>query len=129
MGQGEIRTLATWNPGTLSGQFKEAMDWVRERQVDVLCVQEHRMSLWGEREKAERLADEAGYRIMWGEQDWARGGDGTTAVRGVAIITRVKAQHVRKEGMPDPTRVVAAKVYRGGARPLLVGGVYLCTCF
>lgn len=104
--------LATYNVNSINSRLDALLHYLKERQPDVVCLQE----LKAPQEKfPEQAILDAGYHALWhGQKSW----------NGVAIITREPAQEVQR-GLPgDPddeqSRYIEA-VYQG----VLIACLYL----
>ncbi len=104
--------LATYNVNSINSRLDALLHYLKERQPDVVCLQE----LKAPQEKfPEQAIRDAGYHALWhGQKSW----------NGVAIITREPAQEVQR-GLPgDPddeqSRYIEA-VYQG----VLIACLYL----
>src|SRR5579859_4304488 len=107
---GPVR-VATWNVNSVKQRVPRLLPWLDERQPDVVCLQETKLSdqafvalLGGE-------LDQRGYAFtLYGEGQW----------NGVAILSRVGLEQVERgipggPGFPNPeARAVAATC--GGMR-------------
>jgi exodeoxyribonuclease-3 len=103
--------IATWNVNSVKQRLPRLLPWLDERQPDVVCLQET------------KLTDEAFAELLQGELT-ARGYEvatsGEAAWNGVALLSRVGLEHVTAglrdaPGFPHPeARAVAATC--GGLR-------------
>jgi len=93
--------LATWNVNSLRVRLPQLLDWLRDAQPDVVCLQE--LKLEDARFPSEEVAA-AGYRAAF---------SGQKTYNGVAILARVAPADVQA-GMPafadEQKRVIAATV-------------------
>lgn len=93
--------LATWNINSLAVRLPQVLDWLAAHPVDVLALQE--LKLTDDKFPAQAFA-EAGYQAQW---------FGQKTYNGVALITRSAANGVVKNipGFEDEqSRVIAATV-------------------
>ncbi|MBK5207197.1 MAG: exodeoxyribonuclease III [Polaromonas sp.] len=91
--------LATWNINSLAVRLPQVLDWLAANPVDVLCLQELKIS--DDKFPWQGLAD-AGYQsAVFGQKTY----------NGVAILSRTPARHIVKNivGFTDEqSRVIAA---------------------
>jgi len=104
--------VVTYNVNSINSRLGALVQYLGERQPDVVCLQE----LKAPQDKfPEQAIRDAGYHAIWhGQKSW----------NGVAILTREPAQEVQR-GLPgdetdEQSRYIEA-VYRG----VLVAGLYL----
>jgi exodeoxyribonuclease III len=97
--------LATWNVNSLNVRLPQVLDWLAANPVDVLALQE--LKLTDDKFPAQALAD-AGYQAQW---------FGQKTYNGVALLSKAQATDVVKN-IPgfadDQSRVLCATV--GGVR-------------
>lgn len=106
-----VMRLATWNVNSLTVRLPQVLDWLAANPVDVLVLQETKLS--DDRFPHAELAA-AGYRSAW---------HGQKTYNGVALLSRAPAQDVLRNipGFDDEqARLIAATV--GGLR--CVGGYF-----
>lgn len=101
--------LATWNINSLTVRLPQVLDWLAANPVDVLCLQELKIS--DDKFPLQVLAD-AGYQsAVFGQKTY----------NGVAILSRTPARHIVKNivGLTDEqSRVIAATLdMPGGELP------------
>lgn len=101
--------IATWNINSLAVRLPQVLDWLAANPVDVLCLQELKIS--DDKFPAQALAD-AGYQsAVFGQKTY----------NGVAILSRTPARHIVKNiaGFADEqSRVIAATLdLPDGERP------------
>jgi exodeoxyribonuclease III len=97
--------LATWNVNSLKVRLPQLLDWLADRQPDIVCLQETKLE--DQNFPAEAIAA-AGYQVQF---------SGQKTYNGVALLSRKPAQDVVTAipGFADPQkRVLAATV--GGVR-------------
>jgi len=104
--------VVTYNVNSINSRLDALVQYLGERQPDVVCLQE----LKAPQDKFPLQAiEDAGYHALWhGQKSW----------NGVAIITREPAQEVQR-GLPgdesdEQSRYIEA-VYKG----ILIAGLYL----
>ena len=104
--------VVTYNVNSINSRLDALIQYLGERQPDVVCLQE----LKAPQDKFPLQAiEDAGYHALWhGQKSW----------NGVAIITREPAQEVQR-GLPgdetdEQSRYIEA-VYKG----ILIAGLYL----
>lgn len=98
--------LATWNVNSLSVRLPQVLDWLQANPVEVLALQELKMT--DDKFPAQAFAD-AGYQAQW---------FGQKTYNGVALLTRQSVTDVVKNipGFSDEmARVIAATVPDGDA--------------
>ena len=107
--------LATWNVNSLTIRLPQVLDWLNVNPVDVLVLQETKMT----DDKFPTLAiGEAGYHVQW---------FGQKTYNGVALISREPALDVVKNivGYADEqARVIAATVVVNGAGVRVIGAYF-----
>ncbi len=103
--------VVTWNVNSVKQRVPRLLPWLDEREPDVVCLQETKLTDEAFRELLGEALGERGYEIaVRGEASW----------NGVAILSRVGLEDVVAEfdgwpGFPDPeARAVAATC--GGVR-------------
>lgn len=113
--------IATMNAGTLAGRLGTSIALLHDLDLDVLCIQETRLSdiavpsaqHWAKRERLHLLVGNS------------QGSGARAPVGGVAILRMAAIARVPLPGHFDPMRVLAANMHRPGKRPLLLMSVYL----
>jgi len=107
--------LATWNINSLTVRLPQVLDWLQSNPVDVLALQELKMT----DDKFPHAAfSEAGYCAQW---------FGQKTYNGVALLSRAPAQQVIKNipGFEDDmARVLCASYPFGEQQTLRVIGAY-----
>ena len=94
--------IATWNVNSLAARMPRVLEWLQIAHPDVLCLQET------------KLADAAFPRDALSELGYEAATHGISQWNGVAILSRIGLQDVRRgfdrePGFPDPeARAVAA---------------------
>jgi len=93
--------IATWNVNSLAVRLPQVLDWLQERQTDVLALQETKLT--DDKFPSEAIAA-AGYRVAF---------FGQPTYNGVALLSRNPLHDVQR-GIPglddDQARVIAATV-------------------
>ncbi len=87
--------LATWNVNSLSARLPRVLDWLRQVEPDVLCIQET------------KIAEDAFPHAELGELGYVAATYGMGQWNGVAVISKVEAADVTRgfdgePGFPDP---------------------------
>jgi hypothetical protein len=124
--QGQIR-IGTLNVGSLMGRLGEVLDLATIGQLDIVVLQEHRVTVDCRYGMIER-AREKGWMLTLGET--ALSVDGRTHA-GVAILAKWEVEAFRAPVLRDSAvdiskgRHLWARVHRPGERPLDLVGVYL----
>lgn len=96
-----MRLLGTWNINSLNVRLPQVLDWLAANPVDVLALQE--LKLTDDKFPAQAFA-EAGYQAQW---------FGQKTYNGVALLSRSPAQDVIRNipGFPDEqSRVLCATI-------------------
>lgn len=95
--------LATWNVNSLNVRLPQVLDWLGANPVDVLALQE--LKLTDDKFPAQAFAD-AGYQAQW---------FGQKTYNGVALISRSPAQDVIRNipGFPDEQSRVLCATFDG----------------
>lgn len=93
--------IATWNVNSLKVRLPQVLDYFEHAQLDVLCVQETKMT------------DEAFPAAAFAERGWQVAFTGQKTYNGVAIVSRLPIDAVQKN-LPNYTdeqqRVIAATI-------------------
>jgi exodeoxyribonuclease-3 len=96
--------IATWNVNSINVRLPQLIGWLREADVDVLCVQETKCT---DDRFPEAILEEAGYKAVF---------HGEKSYNGVAILSRLPITDVRMGFDHDDTesqkRLIAATVNR-----------------
>jgi len=95
--------IATWNVNSLRVRLPQVLDWLRQQQPDVLCVQETKSV--DENFPAKEIND-AGYQVVF---------TGQKTYNGVAILSKAVADGVilNLPGSDDPQRRVVTASFDG----------------
>jgi exodeoxyribonuclease-3 len=98
--------LATWNVNSVTARLPRLLDWLDGTKPDVLCLQEI------------KVAEAAFPRAEVGELGYAMAVHGTGRWNGVAILSRVGLDDVRRgfdgePGFPDPEARAISATCRG----------------
>ena len=108
--------LATWNVNSLGVRLPQVMDWLANNPVDVLALQE--LKLTDDKFPADAF-EQAGYQAVW---------FGQKTYNGVALITRAQTSDVVKN-IPgfadDQSRVIAATVHTPQGPLRVVNGYFV----
>jgi len=108
--------LATWNVNSLTVRLPQVLAWLAEHPVDVLCLQELKMS---EEKFPHEALRAAGYQAaVLGQKTY----------NGVAILSRAPLREVQRNipGFADPSaRVIAASVDGPGGALRVVNGYFV----
>ncbi len=107
--------LATWNVNSINARLENVLDWFREAQPDVACLQE--IKCVDEKFPAEPF-ESMGYNVVV---------HGQKTYNGVAMLSKYPLDDVRR-GLPDGegddhARYIEALVL--APQPVRVGGIYL----
>ena len=107
--------LATWNVNSLGVRLPQVLDWLAEHPVDVLALQE--LKLTDDKFPADAFA-QAGYHAAW---------FGQKTYNGVALVSRLAPRDVVKNipGLVDEQSRVIAATYGDGETALRVVGAYV----
>jgi exodeoxyribonuclease-3 len=97
--------IATWNVNSVKQRVPRLLPWLDERQPDVACLQETKLSDEAFTDLLGKDLDSRGYEVaLYGEPRW----------NGVAILSRVGVDHITRgfegePGFPEPeARAIAA---------------------
>ena len=108
--------IATWNINSLTVRLPQVLDWLAANPVDVLCLQELKLS--DDKFPLQALAD-AGYQsAVFGQKTY----------NGVAILSRAPARNIVKNivGFTDEqSRVIAATVDMPAGEVRVVNGYFV----
>ena len=108
--------IATWNINSLTVRLPQVLDWLAANPVDVLCLQELKLS--DDKFPLQALAD-AGYQsAVFGQKTY----------NGVAILSRAPARNIVKNivGFTDEqSRVIAATVDMPAGEVRVINGYFV----
>lgn len=108
--------LATWNVNSLAVRLPQVLDWLAANPVDVLCLQELKLS--DDKFPMQALAD-AGYQsAVFGQKTY----------NGVAILSRTPARNIARNiaGFTDEqSRVIAATLDMPSGEVRVVNGYFV----
>ena len=108
--------IATWNVNSLAVRLPQVLDWLAANPVDVLCLQELKLS--DDKFPLQALAD-AGYQsAVFGQKTY----------NGVAILSRAPARNIVKNiaGFTDEqSRVIAATLDTPSGEMRVVNGYFV----
>jgi len=108
--------IATWNVNSLAVRLPQVLDWLAANPVDVLCLQELKLS--DDKFPLQALAD-AGYQsAVFGQKTY----------NGVAILSRTPARNIAKNiaGFADEqSRVIAATLDMPTGEVRVVNGYFV----
>ena len=109
--------ITTWNVNSLTARLQHVLDWTAANPVDVLCIQE--LKLTDDKFPLDALR-EAGYEhcAVFGQKTY----------NGVAIMSRVPVQHVVKNIVgfeDDNSRVIAATLQTAEGPLRVVNGYFV----
>jgi exodeoxyribonuclease-3 len=108
--------IATWNVNSLAVRLPQVLDWLAANPVDVLCLQELKLS--DDKFPLQALAD-AGYQsAVFGQKTY----------NGVAILSRTPARNIVKNiaGFTDEqSRVIAATLDTPAGEVRVVNGYFV----
>ncbi|ABE43753.1 Exodeoxyribonuclease III [Polaromonas sp. JS666] len=108
--------IATWNVNSLAVRLPQVLDWLAANPVDVLCLQELKLS--DDKFPLQALAD-AGYQsAVFGQKTY----------NGVAILSRTPARNIVKNiaGFTDEqSRVIAATLDTPSGEVRVVNGYFV----
>ena len=95
--------LATWNVNSLNVRLPQVLDWLAANPVDVLCIQELKLT---DDKFPETAFTEAGYHAVWA---------GQKTYNGVAIVSRIPGTAMERNipGYEDPQQRVLALTFPG----------------
>ncbi|MPT41500.1 MAG: exodeoxyribonuclease III, partial [Achromobacter sp.] len=93
--------LATWNVNSLNVRLQQVLDWLAANPVEVLCIQELKLT---DDKFPEAAFKEAGYHAVWA---------GQKTYNGVAIISRMPGTSMVRNipGYEDPQQRVLALTF------------------
>ena len=108
--------IATWNVNSLTVRLPQVLDWLAANPVDVLCLQELKLS---DDKFPHAALEAAGYQsAVFGQKTY----------NGVAILSRTPARDVAKniDGFTDEqSRIIAATVDMPGGEVRVVNGYFV----
>ncbi len=106
--------IATWNINSLSVRLPQVLDWLADNPVDVLALQE--LKLTDDKFPADAFT-QAGYSAVW---------FGQKTYNGVALVSRQPAHDVVRNNphFPDEQSRLIAATYGEGDQALRVIGAY-----
>jgi len=104
--------VVTYNVNSINSRLDALVQYLGERQPDVVCLQE--LKAPQDKFPEQRILD-AGYHALWhGQKSW----------NGVAILTREPAQEVQR-GLPGDERDEQSRYIEAVYQGILVAGLYL----
>lgn len=105
--------IATYNVNGVNGRLRVLLDWLAERQPDVVCLQELKAASSAFPRKA---LEDAGYGAVWaGQKSW----------NGVAILARGHDIHLTRRGLPHDPDPAQSRYIEAAINGILVGCLYL----
>jgi len=108
--------IATWNVNSLTVRLPQVLDWLAANPVDVLCLQELKLS---DDKFPLQALEAAGYQsAVFGQKTY----------NGVAILSRAPARHIVKNivGFTDEqSRVIAGTLDMPGGEVRVVNGYFV----
>ena len=108
--------IATWNVNSLTVRLPQVLDWLAANPVDVLCLQELKLS---DDKFPLQALEAAGYQsAVFGQKTY----------NGVAILSRTPARHIVKNitGFTDEqSRVIAGTLDMPGGEVRVVNGYFV----
>ena len=108
--------FTTWNVNSLAVRLPQVLDWLAANPVDVLCLQELKLS--DDKFPLEALLDAGYHSAVFGQKTY----------NGVAILSRAPAQNIVKNipGFTDEqSRVIAATVDTPTGKVRVVNGYFV----
>ena len=108
--------IATWNINSLTVRLPQVLDWLAANPVDVLCLQELKLS--DDKFPLQALADVGYQSAVFGQKTY----------NGVAILSRAPARNIVKNivGFTDEqSRVIAATVDMPAGEVRVVNGYFV----
>ena len=105
--------IATFNVNGISSRLSALLQWLEEKQPDVVCLQE----LKAPQEKfPEAAINDAGYQAIWlGQKSW----------NGVAILTRGQAPLEVRRGLPGDSEDEQSRYIEAAVNGVLIACLYL----
>ena len=105
--------IATFNVNGVNGRLDALLAWLKEREPDIVCLQE----LKAPQEKFPRLAIEAaGYGALW---------RGEKAYNGVAILARGSEPTPIRDRLPGDASDVRARYLEAAVAGVVIAAIYL----
>jgi len=105
--------IATFNINSIRGRLERLLEWLREAQPDVVCLQELR--IYHEEFPVDAIRD-AGYGALWQGQK--------PRYNGVAILARGAQPVEIRRGLPGDPGDVQARYLEAAIDGILVGCIY-----
>jgi exodeoxyribonuclease-3 len=105
--------IATYNVNGISARLPVLLRWLKEKEPDVVCLQE----LKAPQEKfPEEVIREAGYTAIWhGQKSW----------NGVAILSRIGEPEERQKGIPGDEEDLQSRYIEATVNGIVIGCLYL----
>jgi len=105
--------IASYNINGINSRLPVLLDWLRDLDPDVACLQE--LKCTDEAFPAQAIAD-AGYQAIWhGQQRW----------NGVAILSRAGEPVETRRGLPDDPDRAQSRYIEAAIQGVLIGNLYL----
>jgi exodeoxyribonuclease-3 len=105
--------IATYNVNGVNGRLKGLLDWLRETQPDVVCLQELKAP---EEKFPQWELKRAGYRAIWhGQSRW----------NGVAILAKGCTPIETRRGLPGDRTDVQSRYVEAAVRGVIVASLYV----
>jgi exodeoxyribonuclease III len=105
--------IATYNVNGINGRLESLLEWLREAEPDVVCLQE--LKAPGDKFPI-RAIEKAGYGAIWhGQKSW----------NGVAILARGAVPPERRRGLPGDPEDTHSRYIESEIDGLTIGCLYL----
>jgi len=105
--------IATFNVNGVNGRLPRLLEWLRETQPDVACLQEIKT---GDATFPAKAIEAAGYGAIW---------HGQRAHHGVAILARGQVPREVRRGLPGDDADLQARYLEGDIEGVRIASIYL----
>ena len=105
--------VATYNVNGVNGRLPVLLRWLKQRQPDVVCLQELKAP---DEKFPEKAIRDLGYDAVWhGQKSW----------NGVAILSRIGEIHETRRGLPGDPDDTHSRYLEAAVGGVLIGALYL----
>jgi exodeoxyribonuclease-3 len=105
--------IATYNVNGVNGRLPRLLEWLRETQPDIVCLQELKTD---DSKFPAKAIEQAGYGAIW---------HGQRSHHGVAILAKGETPTELRRGLPGDDTDVATRYLEAEVKGLIVASIYL----